>query len=307
MRGSLRQRSEGSWELRVYVGTDPETRRRIDRSVTIRGSRADAQRELTAMIAAVVATRAVGVRSTVSELLEAWFAVARAGWAPTTIRQTRSVLDRYLHPHLGQSKVGDVTPAMIDAAYAELHRSGGMNGQPLAAGTLARIHVVLRSAFSQAMRWGWIWDNPAERAHRITVATTESRPPTPEELRVLLDHVALRDPQLHTFLVLAAVTGARRAQLLGLRWHNVDFLARRLSFCGGWVEGPSGPVLTTTKTKRRHAVDLDPNSFAILTTHARRAATSCDGFVFSDDGHPRRRRPRLRHPLAHPRDTRGQP
>jgi len=106
------QRSEGSWELRVYVGIDPETGRRVDRSMTIRGNRADAERELTAMVTAVRATQAVGARSTVGELLEAWFAVARAGWAPMTIRQTRSVLDRYLHPHLGETKVGDVTPAM---------------------------------------------------------------------------------------------------------------------------------------------------------------------------------------------------
>lgn len=207
MRGSLRQRSERSWELRVYVGVDPETGRRIDQSMTLRGSRADAERELATMVAAVEATRAVGVRSTVSELLEVWFAVAQTGWAPTTIRQTRSVLNRYLHPHFGDTNVGDVTPAAIDSVYAHLHRREGRSGQPLAPGTLARIHVVLRSALSQAMRSGWIWDNPAERAHRITANTTEPRPPTPAELQVLLRRVAARDPQLHTFLVLAAVTG----------------------------------------------------------------------------------------------------
>jgi hypothetical protein len=51
----------------------------------------------------------------VSELLEAWFAVASTGWAPTTTRQTRSVLDRYLHRQLGGLAVGEVTPAIIDA------------------------------------------------------------------------------------------------------------------------------------------------------------------------------------------------
>src|SRR4029453_13242699 len=73
-------------------------------------------------------------------------------------------------------------------------------------------------------------------------------------------------------------------QLLGLRWHNVDTRSYRLSFCDGWVEGPSGPVLSTTKTKRRHVVDLDPGSFAVLAAPARRAANSHGGFVFSDDG-----------------------
>jgi hypothetical protein len=103
MKGSLRQRSAGSWELRVYIGTDPATGRRLDRTATVRGNRSDAERELAEMVASVDAVRALGVRSTVDELLEAWFAIAATGWAPTTIRQTRSVLDRYLRPHLEQS------------------------------------------------------------------------------------------------------------------------------------------------------------------------------------------------------------
>ncbi|HYZ97125.1 MAG TPA: hypothetical protein VE575_00145 [Acidimicrobiales bacterium] len=62
--------------------------------MTVRGTRADAERELAAMVATVRSVRAVGVRSSMSELLEAWFSVASGGWAPTTTRQTRSVLDR---------------------------------------------------------------------------------------------------------------------------------------------------------------------------------------------------------------------
>ena len=113
--------------------------------------------------------------------------------------------------------------------------------------------------------------------------TPELHPPTPDELRTLLDHVAERDPQLHVLLVLAAFTGARRAELLGLRWHNVHFDTGRVSFCAGWVEGPNGPVLTATKTKRRHVVDLDPATCQVLADHADQAGTRLDGFVFSDD------------------------
>src|SRR5919106_1372621 len=124
MRGSLRQRSAGSFELRVYIGVDPTTGRRRYRSMTVRGNRGEAERELAAVVAAARSVRAVGVRSSMSQLLEAWFSVASGGWAPTTTRQTRSVLDRYLHPH------------------------------------------------------------------RILSAAPELRPPTPEELRALLDHFA---------------------------------------------------------------------------------------------------------------------
>lgn len=90
---------------------------------------------------------------------------------------------------------------------------------------------------------------------------------------------------MHVFLVPAAVTGARRAQLLGLRWHNIDFEHGRISFCAGWVEGPEGPTLAATKTKRSHMVDVDADSFCVLIDHAAAAAGTAprDGFVFSDD------------------------
>ena len=283
MNGSIRQRSAGSWELRAYVGVNPVTGRRLDRSITVRGNRSDAERELAELVARVRCVRAVGSRSTMSELFEAWFATAVDGWSPSTVRQNRSVLDCHLHRHIGSVVVGDVTPALIDALYVRLRR-GDNGAQPLAAATVARIHVVMSSAFSQAMRWGWVWDNPASRAHRIVVPTNEMRPPTPAELKSLLEFVAPRDRQLELFLTLAAVTGARRAQLLGLRWRNISLAARRISFCAGWVEGPHGPVLAPTKTKRRHVVDLDEQSCQLLANRATAASVSSrEAFIFSDD------------------------
>jgi len=279
--GSIRQRGVASWELRVYAGIDPETGRRRYRTATVRGNRADAERGLARLIAEVRANRAIGAASTMSELLEAWFAIAAVSWAPTTVRQTRSVLDRYLHPQLGDQRVGEITPAMIDATYAALRERGSTRGASLSPGTLARVHVVLRSAFAQAQRWGWVWDNPAQHAHRIVVAHAELHPPTPAELSTLLAHVAAIDPMFHGFVLLAATTGARRAQLLGLRWDNVRRDTMRVACCAGWVEGPNGPTLAPTKTKRRHSVDLDPSTFETLIALTDGRQT---GFVFSDDG-----------------------
>lgn len=284
MAGSIRQRTSGSWELRVYAGVDPETGQQRYRTATVRGTRAEAERELAALVAAVRAESAGGADSTLSVLLERWFTVASRSWAPTTIRQTRSVVDRYLHPHIGSIPIGRLTAARIDELYAELADSGGAKGQPLSAGTVARVHVVLRSALAQAVRWGWIWDNPAHRTHRITVSKRELHPPTPAELETLLAHVEQHDPQFHVFLVLAAFTGARRAQLLGLRWDNVSLSNGRVAFRAGWVEGPNGPVLADTKTRRSHVVDLDPGTCAIVARYAATVGTPVgEGFVFSDD------------------------
>ena len=84
VKGSIRQRGVASWELRVDAGSEPATGCRRYRTVTVRGNRADAERGLANLIAEVRAQRAVGATSTLSELLEAWFAIAAVWWAPTT-------------------------------------------------------------------------------------------------------------------------------------------------------------------------------------------------------------------------------
>ena len=55
---------------------------------------------------------------------------------------------------------------------------------------------------------------------------------------------------------------------------------RKRPFRSGWVEGPEGPVLAASKTKRSHVVDLDPVTFAVLAG----LGPGRTGFVFSDDG-----------------------
>ena len=180
-----------------------------------------------------------------------------------------------------RSVFGELTPSVIDAAYVRLRLSGGGRGQGLSSGTLARVHVVLRSALAQAQRWGWIFDNPVERAHRIKVRKTERKPPTPDEVATLIRWLADHDDLLHLFVAVAVSTGARRAQLLAVRWENIDLVSGRVAFVGGWVEGPNGPVLSDTKTSRRHQVQIDPVTIELL---GQRFGDGRCGYVFSDDG-----------------------
>ena len=64
---------------------------------------------------------------------------------------------------MGDVPVRDVTPAMIDSTFAVLRCGGGLHGRPLSTGTLPRVRVVLRAAFSQAMSLGLVWDDPGRK------------------------------------------------------------------------------------------------------------------------------------------------
>ena len=85
-----------------------------------------------------------------------------------------------------------------------------------------------------------------------------------EDMGLLQRH----DQLLHLFVAVAVSTGARRAQLLALRWSNVDLVRGRVAFVGGWVEGPHGPVLSDTKTSRRHQVQIDSVTLTMLSARA---------------------------------------
>ncbi|MPZ69755.1 MAG: hypothetical protein GEU71_09520 [Actinobacteria bacterium] len=192
MAGSIRQRGRNSWQIRVYSGTDPETGQRRQLTRTVRGSRTQAQRELRALAAFANVGPAVGARTTLAELLERWFAANEADWATTTVRSTWSIIERQLKPKLGHVRVRDLTTVMIDEFYALLRVDGAVEGGPLSPGSVQRIHGVLHRALAQAMRWEWIWSNPAASASPPRMEPVEMRPPSPEQVGRLLDHVKAR-------------------------------------------------------------------------------------------------------------------
>jgi integrase len=165
---------------------------------------------------------------------------------------------------------------------------GRVDGKPLSPGSVRRVHGVLHRVLAQAMRWEWIWSNPAAYASPPRVEPVEMRPPSPEEVKRLLEHVALHWPLFHLFLVLAATTGARRGQLLALRLQDVDFDHASLSFQRALVEGLEGPVLAPTKTRRSHRVALDPTTLQLLRARFNEVTSTRphgleDAFVFAHD------------------------
>lgn len=284
MTGSLRQRGINSWELRVYQGTDPATGRQRYATRTIHGNRTDAQRELDDMVALANVAPAVGARTTVAELLERWFAISAPSWAPTTVRNTRSIIDRHLTPGLGTILVRDLATVVVDDFYARLLTDGRHDSKPLATGTVRRVHAVLHRALAQAMRWDWIWTNPAAAAHRPDAEPTEMRPPTPAQVAQLLAHAATTQPVFHLFLAMAATTGARRGELLALRWIDIDLDHGSMAVQRALIEGPHGPVLAPTKTRRPHHIDLDHGTHALLQAHHDQIDQPTeDMFLFTND------------------------
>src|ERR1051325_11358606 len=102
-RGSMRQRSNDSWQLRVYLGYVDGRRRFAAR--TVRGTRREAEAALAAFqVEANTGQAAPSARGTVGAFLDEWFEAFAGDWSPTTQATVRGAIDLYLRPVLGDRR-----------------------------------------------------------------------------------------------------------------------------------------------------------------------------------------------------------
>ncbi|MEJ7799915.1 MAG: site-specific integrase [Ilumatobacter sp.] len=175
-------------------------------------------------------------------MLEAWFEFATPDFSPKTVKETRGYIDRSLMPALESKSLARLKPADLDAFYRRLLTSGGSGGRPLAPGTVRRIHGILRRALNQGVKWGWIGINPATATTPPRVPASDIKPPSSEALAGVLRRARVESPDLGCYLMLAAATGARRSELIALRWTDVDLADSTVSIERGIVAGPNGLV-----------------------------------------------------------------
>jgi integrase len=92
---------------------------------------------------------------------------------------------------------------------------------------------------------------------------------TAEELRTFLK--ALADSRLEAAYTLAATTGMRRGEVLGLRWQDIDFDRKRLAVRQTVLCVNYQIIFGTPKTaKGRRSITLDVVTLAALQAHRRR-------------------------------------
>lgn len=233
----------------------------------------------------------VSTNGTVGELLESWFELAAPAFSPKTAMETRGLLDRALLPALGSKPLAKLTVAQIDRFYAELRESGGARGQGLSPATIRRIHGVLRRGLSQGAKWGWLPSNPAADASPPRVPVPDVTPPTPKQLAQILARARRETPELATFLLLAAATGARRSELVALRWSDIDLDAGVVVVSRGIVVVKGELIEKGAKTHASRRVALDAGTVDALLGHRtamRARAQACNrsidpsAFVFSN-------------------------
>ena len=261
VKGSIRHRGGDSWQVRVSLGPDPETGRYGITSRWVHGTKRDAQRAVAELITDVErgGHRENRTRSSVSELLDQWMDhIETQGRAPTTLVRYRSAISTNIKPRLGKVAINKVGPADLDRFYGQLTRAG------LGPLSVRKSHAILSAAFNQAVRWGWIDANPVLRASPPGIRGREIRPPEIDEIRLLLAACAEDHEELGSLIYIAATTGARRGELCGLRWTDVDLDLATLTIARSISDADKEVTVKETKTRQARRIALDSSSVSVL-------------------------------------------
>jgi integrase len=201
-------------------------------------------------------------KMTVSELLNEWLATRKPAVEPSTYGEYVRIVENRLKPHLGRHKVKNLQPAQVGRMFTALRQPGanrrGKAAKGLSETSLQHTHAALRTALDYAIRQRIIAYNVMDDVDRPRRQATRMGVWSPDELARFLRHV--NDDRLAPLLRLASHTGARRSELLGLCWPELDLDAATMSVAGRRTRvGYEMIERAGTKTAAgARVVDLDP-------------------------------------------------
>ena len=162
---------------------------------------------------------------------EEWFKeYAEVNLRSTSLERMRGLTNR-VYPALGHISLGKVTALQIQEFINDLAQNGKnlKTGKPLARKTVVHHLSLISDVFSYSIRMGMIDDNPCARVRVPKGYKPEKKIYTIDEVRQIIDLLKTAPLKYRAFFILAASSGFRRGELLGLEWKDIDWETRVIS------------------------------------------------------------------------------
>jgi len=286
-RGTIRKHRAG-YQVRVSAGTDPVTGERLRLQGTAPTVK-EAEKLRTKLLGEADTFRASRTNASLGYLLDRW--LPQHDIDENTRKSYESLIRIYLRPALGDLPLTTLvrkSTETVEQFYGELrrcrkrcdgrtmvdHKVSGEHDctqsscqrhicRPLAAATVCRIHAELSAACRTGQRWGWIPFNPMDAVRQPSKPRPSPRPPTPAETARLVEEATRQNPEWGLYLWLAVVTGARRGEMVALRWNHLDLDAGVMEVRRNYVWGRE----KDPKNHQMRRLSLDAATVELLREH----------------------------------------
>ena len=219
--GTIRQRKDGLYEVRITSKPDPATgkKKRISRYAKTREQALKMRSELQLQYGG---NAAVPASLTLGEWLPHWLELyARPSVRHSTYVSYEGYVRKHLVPALGAVPLDKLIPADLQRFYLRK-----LQEDRLAPKTISNLHACLHRALQQAVKEQMIPSNPCDAVDLPRKETVEISVLTREQQAKLMQESCRY--RYGVFIRLALSTGMRIGEIVGLRWDDIDFTNRIL-------------------------------------------------------------------------------
>jgi integrase len=229
---SIIPRGKNTFMVRVYVGRDPITKKRIEINETVRGSLSYAKKREAKLKEQKYSGRLLkSPRMTVDALHELFLDSVRHTISVTTYHGYEDSYKRYARPIIGAVPIASIKASDIQKLFNFLlDEKGPVNGRiggrlpgglGISPGTSKVLRSTLAGAFQLAVDNEFIAENPVSKIKLPPTGQPSATSLTLEEARAF---TSARDPfWFGNAFVFQIHTGLRNHELMALIWDDVDF------------------------------------------------------------------------------------
>lgn len=245
--GSIRKRKDGRWEGRYSIGRNSETGRLIYKSVLARTQSECKNKLREALIeqheketkdrqnetkAASELNELKNQSYSVEQWLKVWYELySKNNLKETTQEQYTYFIHNILIPRIGKTPLDQISGFTLQKLYQDLLTNGRTRTRKATTGlspkTIKGVHGLLRSAFDQAVRAGFISENPTLNCKPPKPEKKEMKVIQPEKIGEYLQAADARNVLPLFFLELT--TGLRKGEILALLWTDLDIEKRSIT------------------------------------------------------------------------------
>lgn len=227
MAGWVEERSTGRWRLNVPGGTGPDGKRVVHRKMVEAKTERAAKKLLDLFSAEVQKGEYIEPsKLTFTEFVERWYKnYADSNLAPKTLFRYKQILSSRVLPAMGHLQVEQIKPFHLMEFYANLQEDGVReDGKPggLSPKTILQHHRIISSILNDAVEWQVIPFNPASRVKPPKVQKKQAACYEEEHVVALLAAAESEETKYQVLIQLAIFTGARRGELMGLEWQDIN-------------------------------------------------------------------------------------
>lgn len=156
-------------------------------------------------------------KMTIEDLMNEWLKSKKSEIELKTYKSYELWSNKVINS-IGSVKLKDLNVKILEDFYNDLRTN-----TTLAPKSIQEIYTTISMALNKAIKWGYIINNPNLLIDKPKVKQKEIQCYSPEEAETLIKVLKNEPLKYQAIIMLALDSGARRGEITGLTWNDIDF------------------------------------------------------------------------------------